>query len=104
MIHILTGSQYITIHSVLCHPYKMSLKIQYDCQNDFHVLGTSELNFNDLYPLQITDKNPFDLYLLSAPSDCVNLTHRSLNKMVAILQTIFLDVFSWVKIFVFWLK
>ena len=34
----------------------------------------------------------------------VHLTHLPLYKMTAISQTIFLDVFLWMKSFVFWLK
>ena len=34
----------------------------------------------------------------------VGLSHLILEKMAAISQTIFLDVFSWMKSFVFWLK
>ena len=30
------------------------------------------------------------------------LTHLSLDKMAAILQTVFSDAFSWMKIFIFW--
>ena len=32
------------------------------------------------------------------------LTHPPLDKMAAILQTVFSDAFSWMKSFVFWLK
>ena len=32
------------------------------------------------------------------------LTHLPFNKMAAISQTIFSDAFSWMKIFIFWLK
>ena len=34
----------------------------------------------------------------------VSSTHLPLDKMAAIWQTIFLDAFSWMKSFVFWLK
>ena len=34
----------------------------------------------------------------------LDLTHHPLDKMAAILQTIYSDAFSWMKIFVFWLK
>ena len=37
--------------------------------------------------------------------DLINLlTHLPLDKMAAILQTMFSDAFSWMKSFVFWLK
>ena len=34
----------------------------------------------------------------------IKLTHFPLDKMAAILQTVFADAFSWMKNFVFWLK
>ena len=36
--------------------------------------------------------------------DVLCITQLPLDKMAAILQTIFSDAFSWMKIFVFWLK
>ena len=38
------------------------------------------------------------------PKNMQILTHLSLNKMATITQTIFSETFSWMKIFVFWLK
>ena len=35
---------------------------------------------------------------------CLTFNSSPLNKMAAILQMIFLDAFSWLKSFVFWLK
>ena len=37
-------------------------------------------------------------------SGIAKLTHLSLEKMAVISQTIFSNAFSWIKIFVFWLK
>ena len=42
--------------------------------------------------------------LLYINNDLGLLTHLTLDKMAAILQTIFSDAFSWMKSFVFWLK
>ena len=51
----------------------------------------------------------FILFFLSSgirfsSSYSCDLTHLPLNKMATISQTIFSDAFSWMKIFVFWLK
>ena len=48
--------------------------------------------------------SPLSLSLNVSTSAPEELTHLSLDKMAAISQTIFSDVFSWMKSFVFWLK
>ena len=45
-----------------------------------------------------------DKSMLHTRVTCQDLTHLSLDKMSAVSQTIFSDAFSWMKIFVFWLR
>ena len=61
--------------------------------------------------LQMTFPNAFKIHLKVSSAKwhpfCSSidvLTHLSQDKMASITQTIFWDAFSWLKIFVFWLK
>ena len=76
----------------------------------FLPIGPLETNLSGIWTkmcIFLKIKMPFKMLwvkFLPFCSGCIVLTHLPLDKMAAIWQTIFSDVFSWMKSFVFWLK
>ena len=75
-----------TLTMVYNHPYQITA-------TDLKIWLMNHLGFKRILIISIRM-----MKLLSG-----GLTHLPLHKMVAISQTIFLDAFSWMKTFVFWL-